>query len=202
MDKPDHKHTRRIFIHPHTGDKQAKQVLQTILTNAGLGMSKSNKLATDNVRQAKLPRCSDEAMYCQYNTRPLRSESLYQHTRNEWDLLTVQPQPKSKPRHGLIRRKGKSQQAILICWKPADGSKITLYHDSSWDFRYPKCSTWCTSNYWFLASDRPKEKHMYVSVSCLNGGKSWVTSYHHSVRAWKYQHPPKPTILEVFETLS
>lgn len=61
MDKPDHKHTRRIFIHPHTGDKQAKQVLQTILTNAGLGMSKSNKLATDNVRQAKLPRCTDEA---------------------------------------------------------------------------------------------------------------------------------------------
>ena len=121
--------------------------------------------------------------------------NLYIYIRNEWDLLTVQPQPKSKPRHGLIRRKGKSQQAILICWKPADASKITPHHDSLWDFRYPKSSTWCQAL-------RPKEKHMCIRlISCLNRGKSWATSYH-SVRAWKYQHPPKPTILEVFETLS
>ena len=161
VDKPDHKHTRTIFIHPHTGDKQAKQVLQTIITNAGLGMSKSNKLATDNVRQANfidelMRRCtvSPTTVPCDLN--------LYSNIRNEWNLLTVQPQPKSKPRHGLIRLKEKSQQAILICWKPAEWFQN---YSLSWfimGFQIPQVLYMMHFQLlpgisWFLASDRPKE---------------------------------------------
>lgn len=172
VDKPDHKHTRTIFIHPHTGDKQAKQVLQTILTykcwTSDVQVQQVSQWTTSckqNFQDALMRRCTVSPTHvpCDLN--------LYINIRNEWDLLTVQPQPKSKPRHGLIRRKGKSQQAILICWKPADGSKITPYHDSSWDFRYPKSSTWCTSNYyqasvgsWLLIDLR---KNTCVSVSSL-----------------------------------
>lgn len=137
------------------------------------------------------------------------SPAIWISIRNEWDLLTEQPSPNENlnPTISWFEEKGSLSKPFWDVANLVMVPKLLPVMIHHWTLDTPSAlhgELPTTTRHQLVPGFWSTQGKTHVNVcirliSCLNRGKSWVPT---TQFAWKHQHSQKPTILEVFETLS